>query len=159
MELDCNKFNIGEAVVKRYLTEDCGETVIDVSKNKDYWVQDVDFISIKGNKSNKIEVKYDRYVYYTQNFFIELMSNIEKNQVGWIDYTKADYIFYVDAISFMCYVMKPGDLRNWLQQNEYQVKYCYKDGYKSSCGAIVPIEDYKAQYPIRVIDLSKYKQQ
>ena len=38
MELDCNKFNIGEAVVKRYLTEDCGETVIDVSKNKDYWI-------------------------------------------------------------------------------------------------------------------------
>ena len=159
MELDCNKFNIGEAVVKRYLEEDCGETVIDVSKNKDYWVQDVDFLVVKGNKSNKIEVKYDRCMYYTGNFFIELMSNIEQHRPGWIDYTKADYLFYFDPISYLCYVMKLADLRNWIQEHDYQIKYCRKDGYKTSSGAIVPIDEYKKDYEMKVIDLNKYKQQ
>lgn len=159
MALDCNKFNIGEYVIKQYLQKDCGETVIDVSKNKDYWVQDVDFLAVKGEKTNKIEVKYDNYINNFHSFFIELFSNVDKQKPGWIDYTKADYIFYFDTVSYMCYVMKPADLREWLSKNEYQVRYCHKDGYKTSSGAIVPIDSYEKQYPIRKIDLSKYKKQ
>ena len=159
MSLDCNKFNIGEYVVKQFLQNECGETVIDVSKNKDYWIQEVDFLSVKGNRTNKIEVKYDNNVYNYQSFFVELLSNVEKQKPGWIDYTKADYIFYLDTVSYMCYVMKPEDLREWLSKNEYQVKFCYKDGYKSSSGAIVPINSFEKQYTLRKIDLSHYKKQ
>ena len=159
MSLDCNKFNIGEYVVKRFLQEDCGETVIDVSKNKDYWVQDVDFLAVKGERTNKIEVKYDNNIYNYQSFFVELLSNVDNQKPGWIDFTKADYIFYFDTVSYMCYVMKPADLREWLSKNEYQVKYCRKDGYKSSSGAIVPIKSFEEQYTLRKIDLSKYKKQ
>lgn len=159
MSLDCNKFNIGEYVIKQYLQEDCGETVIDVSKNKDYWVQDVDFLAVKGNRTTKIEVKYDNNLNYYQSFFIELLSNVDKMKPGWIDYTKADYIFYFDTVSYMCYVMKPDDLRQWISNNEYNVKYCRKDGYKSSSGAIVPIDSYEKQFTLKKIDLSKYKKQ
>lgn len=35
--LDCEKYNPGEAMVKAYL-ESTGRTVIDVSKNSEYWL-------------------------------------------------------------------------------------------------------------------------
>ena len=57
----------------------------------------------------------------------------------------------------MCYIMKPDDLREWLSKNEYYVKYCRKDGYKTSSGAIVPIKNFEEQYTLRRIDLSHYK--
>lgn len=159
MSLDCNKFNIGEYVVKQYLQNECGETVIDVSKNKDYWIQDVDFLAVKGNRTTKIEVKYDNNINTYHSFFIELLSNVSKQKPGWIDYTKADYIFYLDTVSYICYVMKPQDLRQWISNNEYKVKVCRKDGYKCSSGAIVPIKSYEQQFTLKKIDLSKYKQQ
>lgn len=35
--LDCEKFNPGEEMTKKYL-KSIGRTVIDVSKNQDYWL-------------------------------------------------------------------------------------------------------------------------
>lgn len=96
--LDCKKYNPGEAMVKAYL-ESTGRTVIDVSKNSEYWLQDIDFIAIRGERTDKIEVKYDRNMCRYNSMFVELKSNIEKNIPGWIDTTKADFIFYVDAVS------------------------------------------------------------
>lgn len=96
--LDCEKYNPGEAMVKAYL-ESTGRTVIDVSKNSEYWLQDIDFIAIRGERTDKIEVKYDRNMCRYNSMFVELKSNIEKNIPGWIDTTKADFIFYVDAVS------------------------------------------------------------
>ena len=95
--LDCEKYNPGEAMVKAYL-ESTGRTVIDVSKNSEYWLQDIDFIAIRGERTDKIEVKYDRNMCRYNSLFVELKSNIEKNIPGWIDTTKADFIFYVDAV-------------------------------------------------------------
>lgn len=96
--LDCEKYNPGEAMVKAYL-ESTGRTVIDVSKNSEYWLQDIDFIAIRGERTDKIEVKYDRNMCRYNSMFVELKSNIENNIPGWIDTTKADFIFYVDAVS------------------------------------------------------------
>lgn len=155
--LDCNKFNIGEYVVRQYLENDCGETVIDVSKNQEYWVQDVDFLAIKGGITRKIEVKYDNYIHKTQCFFVELLSNIEKQTPGWIDITKAHLIYYFDPMNYICYVIRPKDIRDWISNNQYEVKYCRKDSYKTSCGAIVPIKDFETAYDVIQIDLQKYK--
>lgn len=47
MMLDCEKYNPGEELVKKYLAA-TGRTVIDVSKNSDYWTQGIDLITIRG---------------------------------------------------------------------------------------------------------------
>lgn len=154
--LDCKKYNPGEAMVKAYL-ESTGRTVIDVSKNSEYWLQDIDFIAIRGERTDKIEVKYDRNMCRYNSMFVELKSNIEKNIPGWIDTTKADFIFYVDAVSAQCYIVRPMDLKSYIARNAHQVKYCYKDGYKTSSGAIVPLSLFSKQYDVKVVDLKKYQ--
>ena len=156
MMLDCNKYNEGEALVQSYL-QDHGFTVIDVSKDQDYWIQDVDFIVVKGSSTEKVEVKYDSYINRTGSFFIELKADEKKNRPGWIDITKADWIYYVDAKSKACYVFQPDDMRKYLANNPYSVKRCYKDGYKVSCGAIVSIDDFRYQYPLMKLQLVSNK--
>lgn len=153
--LDCEKFNPGEAMVKSYL-ESTGRTVIDMTNNPEYWLQDVDFLAIKGNRTEKIEVKFDWNINKYRSMFVELMANIEKKQPGWIDSTKADFIFYVDAISLDCHIVKPVDLRQYIATNDYQVKYCSKDKYKTTSGAIVPLKDFSEKYAITTISLQPF---
>lgn len=155
--LDCQKYNPGEAMVKEYL-ESTGRAVIDVSKNRDYWLQDIDFLAVKGERTEKIEVKYDRNIHKYAAMFVELQANIEKGQPGWIDTTKADFIFYVDAISQDCHIVKPQDLRTYIATNKYQVKYCHKDGYKTTSGAIIPLEDFAKQFRVVSINLCRFGQ-
>ena len=90
--LDCEKPNKGEQLVKQYL-ENSGYCVMDVSKDNHYWIQDIDFIAIKGHETSKIEVKFDGWIHTTRNIFVELLSDIDANKAGWIDYCKADYFF------------------------------------------------------------------
>ena len=153
--LDCEKYNPGEAMVKQYL-KDTGRTVIDVSKTDDYWSQGIDLIAIRGQRTEKIEVKYCFNIHRYHSFFIELLSNEEKNQPGWIDYTKSDFIFYVDAISNECYIFYPQDIRDYLATHEYSTRECHKDKYKTSIGAIVPVEAFSKEYYLKTISLEKY---
>ena len=154
--LDCEKFNPGEEMAKKYL-KSIGRTVIDVSKNQDYWLQDIDLIAINGQITERIEVKYDRNINHYHSFFVELQANIERNQPGWIDTTKADFIFYIDAVSCDCYIIRPQDLRDYISKNDYQVRFCSKDGYKTSSGAIVPVEAFAAQYTMTKKNFRQYQ--
>ena len=153
--LDCEKFNPGEWMVKQYL-QDTGRTVIDVSKNGDYWSQGIDLIAIQGQRTEKIEVKYCSNIHRYHSFFIELIANKEKGEPGWIDYTKSDFIFYVDAISGDCHIIHPNEIRDYLATHDYQTKECHKDRYKTTIGAIVPVEAFSKEYYIKTISLKKY---
>lgn len=152
---DCDKFNPGEEMVKQYL-KSTGRTVLDVSKNRDYWSQGIDLISIKGQQTEKIEVKYCFNINHYHSFFIELLANKEKCEPGWIDYTKSDFIFYVDAVSKDCHIIHPFEIREYLATHDYQTRECHKDKYKISVGAIVPLEEYGKEYYIKTINLKKY---
>lgn len=153
--LDCMKYNPGEAMVKQYL-QSTGRTVIDVSKNGDYWSQGIDLIAIRGQNTEKIEVKYCFNINHYHSFFIELIANKEKHEPGWIDYTKSDFIFYVDAISKECYIIHPHEIRSYLATHDYQIRECHKDVYKTTVGAIVPVEEYGKEYYIKTISLDKF---
>lgn len=154
--LDCEKFNPGEWMVKQYL-QDTGRTVIDVSKNNDYWSQGIDLLTIKGQQTEKIEVKYCSNINRYHSFFIELIANQEKNEPGWIDYTKSDFIFYVDAISKDCYILHPQEIRDYLSTHDYETRVCHKDKYKSTLGAIVPVEAFSKEYYMKTISLKQYQ--
>ena len=143
--LDCEKYNPGEAMVKQYL-KDTGRTVIDVSKTNDYWSQGIDLIALKGQRTEKIEVKYCFNINRFHSFFIELIANQEKKKPGGIDYTKSDFIFYVDAISNDCYIIHPNEIRDYLATHDYETRGCHKDKYKSTLGAIVPVEAFGKEY-------------
>ena len=152
-----NLHNKGEKLVYDYLN-DKGYQVIDVSRDQDYWTQDIDFIAMKGDRTIKIEVKYDSWINRTNNMFIELISNVDNNQSGWIDYCKADIIFYVDAVANIAYVVKVSDIRDYLQKKEYQIKTAYdydSDGVVKKCskGALVDIGEYSLNYYIKAVDL------
>lgn len=157
MILNCNMPNKGEWLVKEYLERN-GYDVIDVSKNKEYWVQDVDFIAVKGEKQTKIEVKYDGWIYKTRNMFIELLTDIDKNKCGWIDYCKADVLFYVDAITHICYVVKLKDIRDYINKYSYQTKISVDTTasgqiYKCSKGALINIDMMSIMYDVEIISL------
>ena len=85
-----------------------------------------------------------------------MIANREKHEPGWIDYTKSDFIFYVDAISSDCHIIIPNDIRDYLATHDYSTRECHKDGYKTSVGAIVPVEAFSKEYYIKTISLKKY---
>ena len=160
MKLDCNKPNKGEQLIKNYL-EHQGYNVIDVSKCQEYWTQDIDFIAIKGQDTTKIEVKYDGVIHRTRNLFIELLSDVDNNKSGWIDFCKADYLYYIDAVNNICYVIALDDVRHYLKTNRYSVKECrdYNDKgleYKRSQGALVNIDDFSKIFQVEKIDLDNF---
>ncbi len=154
--LDCEKPNKGEQLVKLFLEKE-GYFVIDVSKDQHYWSQDIDFIAIKGDNTIKVEVKYDSWIHKTNNLFIELMSDVDRNKSGWIDYCKADYLFYVDAVDNTCYVISLDDVRVYLKHYPYKVKECIdrnKSGYiiKRSQGALINIDDIRIICKVKLLD-------
>lgn len=101
-------------------------------------------------------MKYCFNIHRYHSFFIELLANKERHEPGWIDYTKSDFIFYVDAVSGDCHIILPNDIRDYLATHDYSTRECYKDGYKTSVGAIVPVEAFGKEYYIKTISLEKY---
>lgn len=150
--LDCEKPNKGEQLVKHYLEKE-GYCVIDVSKNSHYWSQDIDFIVIKGLATISIEVKYDSWIHSTRNLFIELLSDVHQNKCGWIDYCKADYLYYVDSVDSTCYVISLKDVRDYLANYPYKIKY-HNEKRKVSQGALLNIDVMSLLYEVKSIKLT-----
>ena len=157
--LDCNRTNIGEILVYNHLTSN-GYNVLDVSKDQQYWTQDIDFIAFKGGRTIKIEVKYDSWINSTRNMFIELLSDVDKNKCGWIDYCKADYLYYVDANSKVCYIVSVDDVRDYLSKYDFRTKDCIDRNsrgtiYKTSRGALVNIDYFSSLYRVDQLQLGE----
>lgn len=57
------------------------------------------------------------------------MADVDSNKCGWIDYCKADYLFYVDAVDNTCYIIILDDIRDYLVKYPYKVKYCVDRDY------------------------------
>lgn len=85
--------------------------------------------------------------------FIELFSNVDKKKCGWIDYCKADYLYYVDAVSKICYIVGVDDVRDFLNKYDYNTRDCVDRNsrgtvYKTSRGALVNIDYFSSIYPV-----------
>ena len=155
--LDCEKENIGEQAVKTYFQKE-GIKYIDVSKDPSYYEDDIDLLLVnEDGTTTPIEIKYDNYIHTYHSFFIELLSNAEKNKLGYIYQTKATYIYYVDPVNLDCYIFRPDEMRQYLKDNSYDTRQSKKDGYKTSLGAIIPIGYYWLDYDINKINLYQTK--
>lgn len=73
---------LGEQTVKNYLLSKPNiEEIVDVTKNRNYWEKDIDFIvRFIDGKEIVIEIKTDTYT--TNNIFFETISSIESQTPG-----------------------------------------------------------------------------
>lgn len=139
----------GEWELKRYLRKQ-GYEVEDVSDNPSYWYKDIDLIV---NSKTTLEVKWDSRISKTGNIFLEICSNVEKNQPGWFKFCKADYLFYGNSIDEEFYVFNFKELKAHIKahKDEYQQRTApdynkYGEITKRSIGYVVPLESLQGLY-------------
>lgn len=114
-----NSLNVGyegEEKVKNFLLSlDNVESIESVQDIKKYQDDDIDFIVKFINKQfATIEVKTDTYK--SGNLYYETKSCIEKNTLGCLEKTKADYIFYYFLKYDRLYILKTNLFREWVQE-------------------------------------------
>ena len=95
--------------------------------------------------------------------FLELITDVQQNRIGWANYTQADFIFYGDAVNKLFYIYSVDDMRQFLEEHKGEYKILTADDYnhltgeikKSSNGAIVPIGLFKQYVKTQVLDIEK----
>lgn len=112
----------GEIDVANYLLSlPDTQHLLDVSEDKFYQKQDVDFLWVVDNKIIKVEVKTDTYK-DTENIVVETISNMNKNKKGCMMYTKADYVFYYFVNEGLCYIIKAEEFKSFFNANKKHFK-------------------------------------
>lgn len=130
--------NMGEDEVKKFLRA-AGYTVKDVSNNPAYFKKDIDLIATnpETGKSVSIEVKWDRRIAQTKNFFIEI-ANLRSNEgKGWFNFCEADFIYYIDALNNYLYIFKFKELEKYI--NEYGARLEINSTLDGSYGYLLPV--------------------
>ena len=118
-----------------------GYSVIDVSNEPLYQIQDIDFIvtSSATGAIKTFEVKWDSCINRTGNLYLEL-TNINSKQwngEGWFLHCNADYLAYGDAVSGQFYIIPVNELRIAADKVKYRQGQC---GYEST-GQLVSLND------------------
>ncbi len=93
------------------------EKVKDVSEDVEYRKKDVDLILINKDGSEiTIEVKADRQMHRTNNFFLETISNDVKKTLGCFLYSEAKEFYYYDSHDKIIYIITLEPARDWFLQ-------------------------------------------
>lgn len=130
----------GEQETKDYLRQ-CGYKVEDVSENSKYWRRDIDLLCTNPftGAVTSIEVKYDKRIADTQNFYIEIENPRSRSGAGWYKFCEADLIFYIDAATNYTYIIEVAKLHSYIEENKSTLKTkSTSDGAK---GYIVNVAD------------------
>ena len=70
--------------------------VEDVHEKRQYFDDDIDLIVWAWDIYHTVEVKFDDYIYKTENFFFEIISNEEKSKAWCFLKSKADiFLFWI----------------------------------------------------------------
>ena len=111
----------GEQLFKQ-LMEKRGHIVQDLTAEKPYQIQDIDFkITSPSGITKFFEVKYDSKINSTGNLFVEFFNAYNYGGLGWYEFCKADYISYGDAHTntFYCFLLE--DLRQLINSHKFNV--------------------------------------
>lgn len=134
--------------------------VISVEENKSYQPKGIDFIAITNKeKLRKIEIKTDTYD--TGNYFIETISNSNKNTKGCLLTTESDFIFYYFIKKKELNIINTKEFQNWFEVNQdrFSSKKCYTSagsGNYSTIGKLVPIKVLNEELGIKTKNISEY---
>lgn len=151
--------NQGEKAAYDYLTFQ-GWKVQDLTQCADFFSKDIDFLITRGKDQHYIEVKWDNWIHYTGNMFIETTTDLDFNKDGWFKFCSAEFIFYGDAKQSLFYVFRLEDLKAYVREDYSRLQARKAPDYNSrgqlrkvSQGLLVPIEDFRQCYPVEVIKL------
>lgn len=106
----------GEQLVYDYYNN-IGCNIIDVSEDREYQQQDIDFL-IDGIG---YEVKTQNCI-YENKICIELTANVERNYNGWFYTTAAEYLIFVDKVNGILYKIQTEDLREYYYKNKQNIQ-------------------------------------
>lgn len=137
----------GEWELKNFLREH-GCKVTDVSDNPRYWRKDIDFLIEENGKQWSIEVKYDYVMSKSGNIYCEWLNPRSKGGKGWLQFCKADFLFYGDARNRIFYALEVDELREYVLQNKDKLKRrSTNDG---SIGYLLPLKDAPVIFKVEV---------
>lgn len=128
--------------------------IIDVSDNRHYQIEDVDFfVRFVNGQEYKVEIKTDTYK--SGNLFFEIYSNVETRTQGCLMKTKADYLFYYFVNLKSLYVFHMEDFKKFVLDNLNSFKQrTVKNLTFNSMGYLVPLkfieENFKNMKKYRV---------
>ena len=152
--------NTGEQKAYDYLTGS-GWKVVDLTKCSDFFDKDIDFLISKGSERHYIEIKWDSRIASTGNMFLETTTDLDANKQGWFESCSAEFIFYGSARENLFYVFRLEDLRDYVKQDFNHLESRRAPDYnwrgqvkKVSQGILVPIIEFRKQYPVQVIRLN-----
>ena len=113
--------------------------VRDVSNDSYYWNKDIDLIATNNitNNVSTIEVKWDRRIAETGNFYIEFYNPRSRNSKGWFCFCEADLLAYGDANKKVFYMIRVPELKKYIEENESQLEV--KGTWDGSKGYILPM--------------------
>ena len=126
----------GEQIVYNYY-RGLGCNVIDVSEDREYQLQDIDFL-IDGIV---YEVK-TQTCQMEEKICIELTANVQRNRNGWFNTTSAKYLIFVDKFNEVLYKISTEELREYYYKNKQYIQMKPQNNdYKTSIIAFIPIEN------------------
>lgn len=159
-----NVGNRGEEIIKSYLENNPNiAEVIDVSKDKRYQDEDIDFIvRLKSGELIPIELKTDTCD-NTGNIFYETMSNIEYNVPGCMIKSKAKCLFYYFINTKVLYIIAFKRYKEWVEENckkftEKKIKNINRknNGIAYSAGLLIPRsmleEEMAGSFKMKILD-------
>lgn len=138
-------------------------TVVNVEDDKRYQKKDVDLLWMYLHEGKelvkKVEVKGDTYS-DSPNFFVETISNMDKNTPGCFMYTEADYIFYYFVEKRELTIINMKKFRAWFDSNKSRfrtvnLKTEVSGSYYRTEGKLVPKEVLWAEIGARKLDLDE----
>lgn len=110
----------GEAIVASFF-QSIGYDVQDVSSDQAYFAKDIDLLVTNGEEQLTVEVKADYKMGKTGNICIETIGNIAANKLGWIYYTQASHICFVDMASQILHIVRTSELKDLIKQGNHVV--------------------------------------
>lgn len=128
-----------------------GSRVHDVQQDPRFQHRGVDLLWERGDEILGVEVKGDRQG-RRQNFFFELVSNLEKNTPGCFLYSEAHLLAYVLLAEQELHLLPLPATRAWFlpRAKDFPLKHTRTSlgaqGY-TTVGAVVPIREVRAQVP------------
>lgn len=119
----------GEVIVAEFL-EKQGYNVIDVSDDKEYQKQDIDFVIEKDGVRHTLEIKTDNYIATLGTFLFEDVFHKDYGDVkGWLHYCQAEILCMYDTVNRKCYWLDGDVMRQVVKtrSNNYKVQYSSGD--------------------------------
>lgn len=131
----------GERIFAKFL-ESRGRVYKDVSNDKEFQSQDIDFLVESKREPGKMlgfEVKNDTQIAKTGNIFFETMSNVDYSTDGCFSKTKAQVMVIVSESEKKIYMVAAGRLKKFVDENKSRLRFISRVPGSNSCGYLVPI--------------------